>query len=229
MRKTTIIAHRGASGHVPENTLPAFQKAVDMGVDAVECDVRICKSGQLVVFHDKRLKRITGARGKVKRRKLAELRQLDAGDGEPIPTLKEVLELLDAKTAVNIEIKARKVSVPLAHLIRNAIRRGPWKPEDLFVSSFYFRELRRFHELYPEIPTALLYNKKPGGLKRRRKALDAFAACLNAAHIRASWIRRVHDQGLKAYVWTVNDKGVADQLRSEKADGFFTNYPERLM
>jgi glycerophosphoryl diester phosphodiesterase len=200
-----------------------------MGVDAVECDVRICRSGQLVVFHDKSLKRITGARGKIKRRKLAELRQLDAGDGEPVPTLKEVLELIDAKTAVNIEIKARKVSVPLVHLIRNAIRRGPWKPEDLFVSSFYFRELRRFHELYPEIPTALLYNKRPRGLKRRRKALDAFAACLNAAHIRASWIRRVHDQGLKSYVWTVNDKGVAAQLRSEKADGFFTNYPERLL
>ncbi|MDZ7820423.1 MAG: glycerophosphodiester phosphodiesterase [Candidatus Marinimicrobia bacterium] len=229
MRKTTIIAHRGASGHAPENTLAAFQKAAGMKVDAVECDVQRCRSGQLVVFHDRDLKRITGKRGKVKKKKLAELRKLDAGNGERIPTLKEVLELVDARTGINIEMKSRGSAVPLAQMIRNSIRTDSWKAEDFFVSSFYYRPLRRFHELIPEIPIALLYNKKPKRLKKRIKVLRPFAASLNAKHIRPAWISRVHDHGLKAYVWTVDDVRVAEQLQQERVDGFFTNYPGRFL
>ncbi len=229
MRKTTIIAHRGASGHAPENTLTAFKAAVEMKVDAVECDVQICRSGEVVVFHDQRLKRITGERGKIKRKRLACLRRLDAGNGEHIPTLKEVLDLLDARLVINVELKSKRCAVSTAQVIRNSIRTGFWKPDDFFVSSMRYREIRRFHEIYPEIPTALLYNKKPRRLRKRIKVLGAFAVHLNANRIRSTWIQKIHNYNLKVYVWTVDDPEIANTLKSEGADGFFSNYPDRLI
>mgnify|MGYP001097106438 CR=1 FL=1 len=229
MHKIPVIAHRGASGHEPENTLAAFRAALKMNADAIECDVQVCKSGELVVFHDRRLKRITGERGKVKRKKLASLRQLDAGKGEHIPTLKEVLDLLDGRISVNVELKSKGTAVAVAQLLRNGIRTGNWKTKDFFVSSFYYRELRRFHETFPEIPISLLYNKKPRRLKKRIKVLEPFAAALNAGKIRPAWIRRVHEKGLKVYVWTVDDPQEAEHLRSKGAEGFFSNYPDRLI
>lgn len=229
MRRTTVIAHRGASGYAPENTLAAFRKALELKCEAVECDVQLCRSGELVVFHDRRLKRITGVRGKVKRKNIAFLRKLDAGKGEHIPMLKEVLDLIDARMNINIELKSRKTAVPLAQLIRNSIRTGAWTNADIFVSSFYFRELRRFHEIMPEIPIALLFNKKPRGLKRKIRLTGSFAGSMSAKHVRANRLKRLHERGLKAYVWTVDDIKSAELLQSMGADGFFSNYPDRLM
>jgi glycerophosphoryl diester phosphodiesterase len=229
MRKSTVIAHRGASGYAPENTLAAFKKALDLKCEAAECDVRLCRSGELMVFHDRRLKRITGTGGKIKRKKLAFLRKLDAGNGEHIPTLKEVLDLVDARMIMNIELKARKTAVPLAQVIRNCIRTGAWSQDDFFVSSFYFRELRRFHEIMPEIPVALLFNKKPRRLKRKIRLVNPFAGSLNAAVIKSDWVHRLNEKGLKVFVWTVDNIQTAQILRAMGADGFFSNYPDRLM
>jgi len=229
MHKTPVIAHRGASGYEPENTLRAFETAVELKADAVECDVQLCKSGEVVVFHDRKLKRITNTRGKVKRKKLAKLRSLNAGKSEHIPTLKEVLDVLDGRIGINVELKGKRTAVAAAQVIRSSIRTGHWKTDDFFVSSFYFRELRRFHEIYPEIPIALLYKRKPKGLKRRVRVLAPFAVNLNAENVRTAWMRRVHDRGLKVYVWTVDDAERAAELRVMGADGFFSNYPDRLI
>ncbi|MDD3095475.1 MAG: glycerophosphodiester phosphodiesterase family protein [Candidatus Marinimicrobia bacterium] len=229
MRKFTVIAHRCVSGYAPENTLAAFRKALDLKVDAVECDVQLCRSREVLVFHDRRLKRITGQNGILRRKKLAELRKLDAGNGEVIPTLKEVLDLLDARCAVNIELKGRKMALPVASILRNSIRTGSWKLEDFFVSAFRFRELRRFHEIMPEIPIALLFAKKPRGMKRKIRLLKPFAANLSAEHIRPEWVKRVHKGGLKVYVWTVDNAPEAARLRAMGVDGFFSNYPDKLI
>lgn len=229
MHKTTVIAHRGASGYAPENTLVAFRKALELKCKAVECDAQVCRTGEIIVFHDRRLKRITGVRGKVKRKSIAFLRKLDAGKGEHIPMLKEVLDLIDARMSINIEIKSRKTAVALAQLIRSSIRTGAWSNTDFFVSSYYFRELRRFHEIMPEIPTALLFNKKPRGLKRKIRLAGPFAGSMSAKHVKPDRLKRLHDRGLKAYIWTVDDIKTAELLQSMGADGFFSNYPDRLM
>lgn len=107
-----VIAHRGFSGQAPENTLASFQKAVELGSDMIELDVRFSKDGQVVVIHDDTIDRTTNGRGKVADYTLKELKQFDAGSwfapqfsGERIPTLKEVLELVKGKVLVNIEIK----------------------------------------------------------------------------------------------------------------------------
>ncbi len=229
MHKIPVIAHRGASGYKPENTLAAFQAAIDLQADAIELDVQICKSGEIVVFHDKRLKRITGVKGKIKKRKLAGLRKLDAGEGEHIPTLKEVLDLCDARINLNIELKSKRTAMSTAMVIRNGIRTGHWKNEHFFVSSFHKRELRRFHEICPEIPIGLLYNKRPKKLKKRIKLFDPVSVHLNVRFIKKKWIDMVHENELKVYVWSVDDPEVAAVLISYGVDGFFSNYPDRLI
>jgi len=229
MHKIPVIAHRGASGYKPENTLAAFQTAIDLQADAIELDVQVCKSGEVVVFHDRRLKRITGAKGKIKKRKLAELRKLDAGDGEHIPTLKEVLDLCDAGINVNIEIKSKRAAMSTAMIVRNSIRTGHWKNENFFVSSFYNRELRRFHEICPEIPIGILYKRKPKKLKKRVKLFKPIAVHLNVRFIKKEWIDMAHKYNLKVYVWSVDDPEVAALLIADGVDGFFSNYPDRLI
>ncbi len=229
MHKIPIIAHRGASGYEPENTLAAFRSAMEMQADAIEFDVQICKTGEILVFHDKRIKRITGAHGKIKKRKLAGLRKLDAGKGEHIPTLKETLDLLDAKIDLNIELKSKNSALATALVIRNSIRTGHWKPESFFISSFFYRELRRFHEICPEVPICLLYNRRPKKLKKRIRLFNPVAVHLNVQHIKAKWVRLAHDHGLKVYVWIVDDPEVAKLLLADGVDGFFSNYPDRLI
>ncbi|MFA6617621.1 MAG: glycerophosphodiester phosphodiesterase [Candidatus Neomarinimicrobiota bacterium] len=229
MRKILIIAHRGASGTEPENTLLAFETAIEMKADAIEFDVQLSKSKEVMVFHDTKLKRMTGKKGKLKKKKLAKLLELDLGKGQRIPTLKETLDQLDARIDLNIELKARKTAVPTALLIQNAIRTGHWKAENFFISSFYYKELRRFHELSPDIPVSLLYNGKPKKLKKRVKILQPVSVHLNAKKIKKKWIDLAHEYGLKVYIWTVDDPQVAQILYSDGADGIFTNYPDRLI
>ena len=229
MHRIPIIAHRGASGYEPENTLAAFRSAIAMQADAIELDVQICKSGDIVVFHDKRLKRITGAKGKIKRKKIAGLRKLDAGRGEHIPTLKEVLDLCDAKININVELKSKRAAMTTAMIIRNSIRTGHWKNEHFFVSSFFYKELRRFHEVCPEIPIGLLYNRRPKKLKKRIKQFNPISVHLNVSHIKKKWIEMVHKYELKVYVWSVDDPDIAAILVSEGVDGFFSNYPDRMI
>lgn len=229
MHRLPIIAHRGASGQEPENTLAAFRTAMALQADAIELDVQVCKTGEVMVFHDKRLKRITGTKGKLKKKTLAGLRKLDAGQGEHIPILKEVLDLCDGKININVELKGKRTAMSTAMIMRNSIRTGNWKNEHFFVSSFHFRELRRFHEVCPEIPIGLLYNRKPKKLKKRIKLFDPIAVHLNVRHIKKAWIDQAHESGLKVYVWTVDDPEVAALLAADGVDGFFSNHPDRLI
>lgn len=101
------IAHRGASGYAPENTLAAFKKALEFDIDVIELDVHLTKDNHLVVIHDKTVNRTTDGKGKVADKTLAELQKLDAGNGEKIPTLQEVLDLVNRKALVSIEIKGK--------------------------------------------------------------------------------------------------------------------------
>src|SRR6056297_2287931 len=101
------IGHRGAMGYEPENTLRSFKKAIELNVDMVELDVYVCSSGELVVIHDDKVDKTTNGKGYVSEKSFDELRKLDAGMGEKIPTLQEVLDLIDKRAKVNIELKGK--------------------------------------------------------------------------------------------------------------------------
>ena len=113
------VGHRGAMGYEPENTLRSFKKALELGVDMIEFDVYVCKSGELVVIQDDTLERTTNGKGLVIEKTLAELKELDAGKEEKIPTLEEIMDLADKKVKINVELKGNNTAEPVSDMIEN--------------------------------------------------------------------------------------------------------------
>jgi glycerophosphoryl diester phosphodiesterase len=131
------IAHRGASGYEPEDTLRAFKKALEMGADALGIDVHVCKSGEVVVIHDDTLGRTTDARGWVRKKTLSELKSFHIQKGEKISTLEEVLDFVRGKMKLDIELKEKRCAGPTYEIIKRAIRGGVWSYDDFFYFIFY--------------------------------------------------------------------------------------------
>lgn len=229
MSKITIFAHRGASGYELENTLAAFSKALELKVEAVELDVHRCKSGEIVVNHDYKINRTTNGKGKIKKLPLADIRRYETHNGETIPTLKEILNLIDGKMCINIELKGKNTARNTAEIIRQAVRRGPWQYDQFIISSFHYGEIKHFHDILPEIRIGLLYTGKPKKLEKRVMRNHAYSVHLNCRTIKKAWIHEAHDYNIKVFVWTVDDQITAKHLKSLGVDGFFSNYPDRLI
>lgn len=225
------IGHRGACGYKPENTLASFQKAIDLGVDIIELDVHICKSGELVVIHDDAVNRTTNGSGLVKKLKLKDLKKLDAGAGERIPTLEEVLNLANRRVRVNIELKGPKTVKPALNIINKYIKNKGWNIDDFVISSFSRTQLKKARQINPLIQIGFIVS--------RFRLLDhwwlGFAQKIRANFIGPSlkivskrMIRKAHKGGLRVYVWTVNEPKEIEKMRKWGADGAFSNFPDRL-
>jgi len=225
------IGHRGAYGYAPENTLKSFQKAIELGVDVIELDVQVCKSGELVVIHDDTVDRTTNGSGLVKKLKLTDLKKFDAGKGERIPILEEVLGLVNRKVRVNIELKGPKTAKPVMRLINEYIKNKGWNLDDFVISSFSRKELKAARRLNPLISIGFLIS--------RFRLLDhwwlSFAKKIRANFIGPSLkitskrlIRKAHKHGLRVYIWTVNESKDIERMRKWEADGVFSNFPDRI-
>ena len=219
-----IIGHRGAAGLKPENTLAGFRHAAALGVDAVELDVHLA-DGRLVVIHDARVERTTDGTGAVAALPFAALRALDAGAGERIPTLEEVLDALPPDIGVNVELKGAGTAEPAARLLGASGQ----STRPLLVSSFDTTELARFHALRPSIPCALLAERWRRGLRATAAALDAWSIHLADRCATPARIAAARRWGRQCLVYTVNDVQRARQLRDMGTRGVFTDFPDRLL
>ena len=219
-RDFLLIGHRGAAGLAPENTLASFAKAVALGVDGVELDVRLVED-ELVVIHDERVDRTTDGSGLVGELSLAQLRRLDAGAGERIPTLTEVLAAVPSRCLVNVELKGAGTAAPVARTLG-----GQRRP--LLVSSFDHGELAQFHALCPDVPCAPLIGRWQAGLERVAKSLDASAVNLADRLASAERVAKIASWGCRSLVYTVNDAQRAQRLKGMGVAGVFTDYPDRL-
>lgn len=217
-----VIGHRGAAGLAPENTLASFSRAVRHGVDAVELDVHLSADGRLVVIHDERLDRTTNGNGQVAARTLAALRRLDAGAGERIPTLDEVLEAVPTRIAVNIELKGPGTAAPVARAVAGWTR-------PLLVSAFDHAELARFHGLCPATPCAPLLAKWRRGVLDTARTLDAWSLNLADRIADPATVNAVRESGCLCLVYTVNDAERAAALRAIGVAGVFSDFPDRLL
>ncbi len=222
-----VFAHRGAGGHEPENTLRAIGRALDFGAKWVEVDVYAVE-GELIVIHDARLERTTNGTGRVMGHPLSYLRTLDAGKGERIPFLREVLEMIDGRAGINVELKGPETATPLAADLTPLCRRHPWFRNHILVSSFNRRELQRFHERAHEIPVGLLVNGPLFGRNVFAGPADAISVHVNRRYIDAAFVRRAHARGRKVFVFTVNRPTEAEGLRAIGVDGIFTDFPDRF-
>jgi len=221
------IGHRGAMGHAPENTLLSMEKALELGVPWIELDVYAVE-GHLIVIHDKTLERTTNGAGYVMDQTFTYLRSLDAGNGQKIPTLDEVFDLVQRKAGINIELKGPDTAEPVAAFIQRYRLRG-WTNEEILVSSFNHRELIRIKGFDSEVRIGPLIKEIPEGNAAFAEEMEAFSVHVSLKHITRAFAEDAHHRGLKVYVYTVNQLKDIERMRSFGADGVFTNYPERVM
>ena len=225
------IAHRGASGTFPENTLSAFRAAIDAGADMCELDVQLTRDGAVVVIHDETVDRTTDGTGEVAALTLEEIQRLDAGvkfkggkvKGERISTLDEVFAATSGKCGLNIELKGAGVEAQVAAIMqaRNAFA-------DSIVSSFDWDYLKKIQTLHFNIRIALLAEEKPVDLMMNAVALRAHAINPRWDMVTADLCKAAHERGLKVYTWTVDADARMRALAECDVDGIMTNYPERL-
>lgn len=227
-KKILKIGHRGAMGHEPENTIRSFKKALSLNVDAIEFDVNVCKTGEVVVMHDNKLDRTTNGVGYIQEKTFAELRLLDAGKGELIPTLEEVLDVIDRKVIVNIELKGRGSALATFRVIQKYIKTKGWSETDFMVSSFDHHELHEFKQHYPQIFIGALVDGIPLSYADCAVQLNAQSINLSLEFINQDFVNDAHKKGLKVYVWTVNEYDDIAKIKALNVDGIFSNFPERL-
>ena len=221
------VGHRGAAGHEPENTLRSFRKAMELGADMVELDVQLCGSGELVIIHDATVDRTTDGSGEVAELTLDELRALNTGMGERIPTLQEVIDLAAGRMGVNIELKGPGTARPALEHIETALD-GGWEIADFHVSSFRLEELSAIRELSGDVRTGVLYALDDGGIMSF--AEDNGAYSLNPHHrtVTSDLMAKAHGRGLKVFAWTVNEPEDIARIKALGVDGIISDYPERI-
>lgn len=211
-------------GHEPENTLRSVRKAVRLGADWIEIDVQRVED-QLVVFHDERLDRTTNGRGLLADKSFEELRRLDAGRGERIPTLEEVFEAIGDSVGLNIELKGPDTAEPTVR----RIHARDFDYNRLLVSSFDIDQLRRVHKLDKEIPLAGLYQEPSQQALRTATELGFLAINVSLRHVTADFVKAAHKQGLMLLVYTVNNPEDIARMIEFGVDGVFSDYPDRVL
>ncbi len=228
MKKPLIIGHRGAMGHETENTLPSIQKAMDLGVDMIEIDVFKLKSGEVVVFHDDTVDRLTNGPGSIEGYNIIELKKLIVNGGHQIPMLQDVLKLIDNKVALNIELKGAGTADRVNFIMDYYINKKNWSPENFIISSFNWDELKEMRKLNPDVAIAVLTEENPIDAIPMAKELQAVAINPYFKKLDLDVANQIHDAGFKIYTWTVNEPEDIDAMKKLAVDGIITNFPERV-
>lgn len=224
------IGHRGAPAYAPENTLLSFQKAIDLGVDMIEMDIYCCKTGEPVVIHDEKVDRTTNGKGYVEDMTFEEISALDAGSGQRVPSLAQVLEFAAScgRVALNLELKGSNTVKPVNDLINQYISDGKYKHDDFYISSFNHYLLKEFHALNKRIKIGALTSSIHLGLARFAKKLSAYSINTALEFTNRRLVNDAHKRDLKVFVYTVNDLDDYIKMKDMGVDGIFTNYPDRF-
>ena len=229
LRSVTIIGHRGACGYAPENTLASFAKAIECGADMVEFDVWRCLSGELVVFHDKEVERVTNGTGCVEAQTLDELKQLFVLGTERIPTLTEVFDFVDRRVKLYIELKGSDLAEDVVRMIEQYVTHKRWQYDDFLVAAFDHTQLQEVKMRNSVIAVAPLIAGIPVKLGSFASDVDAAVAVLDAEFCTRRFVDDIHNRGILVYVYTVNSVDDAARLVAYGVDGIVTDYPDYML
>lgn len=227
-----IIAHRGASAYEPENTLRAFELAIQQGAQMIELDLHATRDQQVVVIHDFTLDHTTNLKGRVDQLTLAEIKQADAGKGERVPTLEETLDLTQGKVRLYLEIKDPRAAAETLRTIR-----ARQCQDEVMLASFDIELIRRLGEEVRDIELGvILGNETLNPAVRYREAFPWIALrrinyqtlCMEVRLCFGYLARRVKTNGKKLYVWTANDENQYARMTALGVDGIVTNFPDGL-
>jgi glycerophosphoryl diester phosphodiesterase len=223
-----LIGHRGAMAIEPENTLRSFKEALRHPfISMVELDVYCLPSGELVVIHDDDLDRTTNGKGPVMKATFSHIRTLDAGKGEKVPILEEVLDLIDKKVEVNVELKGPNTAHAVVACLQKYFKKG-WKPEHFLVSSFDHPELEKFHKLMPAVRIGVLVEKEAQPFIKYAADLGAFSINPCIDYTNQELVDDAHKHNLKVFVWTIKKPEQATRMNTLGVDGIFVNDPEMV-
>jgi len=224
MPSPLCIGHRGAKGHLPENTLPSFERAIELGCDWVELDVYAVEN-ELLVIHDEKVDRTTNGRGYIKDLSLADLRALDAGEGARIPTLREVLDLTARRCQVNVELKGEQTAEPVCELLSEYCNHG-WQTEDFLISSFSHGLLAECDARYRR---GALFSKPLPDQWQRAERLGAWSVNFDQRHITGELVTEAHARGYIVLTYTANTPGDIQRVIACGVDGIFSDFPDRVL
>ena len=221
------IGHRGAKGYVAENTLASISKALELGVDAIEIDVHVCKTGELIVIHDEKINRTTSGKGKVKKLTYSSL-QLVESEGYKIPTLEEVLDYCANKCNVHIELKGKGTAIKVANLVEKVVEKGKWKYDQLFISSFVFSRLKKIRKHNPKIKLGAITAKKPNKALRFAVKNNCHSVYILHKKIRPHIVRIAKLKKIRIYAWTVNESKEIQRIKGLEIEGVISDFLDRL-
>lgn len=237
------IGHRGACGYEAENTLKSYQKAIDLGVDMIECDAQMTKDGRVVMVHDYAIRDMVAGKVWVKDLTYDEITEFVVDESEMVPTLEEVLDLVKGKTKLNIELKDPKAMQKIVQLIEDRDM-----TQDVILSVWYTRLIREARMISPNMAVAYLFWKartlNGQGIKHclGRLFLPITLAMLMvkikknkikivslSKFLATRWVvNTLHKNGIKVYVWTLNEPGEIELMKKFGVDGIISNYPDRI-
>lgn len=226
-KKILRIAHKGASGYAPENTLAAFTKAIALSADMIEFDVRLAKTGEVVVIHDAKVNRTTNGKGKVKNLTLSQLKSLDAGNGEKIPTLEEALIRIGDRAKININVKDVIALTPTIKIIQKYRREKNITDDSIIVSAEKLGILLSAFKT-PSVTTVPSLYIFPGLLLKFFKRKNPLAVTVYKRMLSKNLVALAHTFGIQVYAWTVNDKNEIEQMKQMDVDGIITDFPDRV-
>lgn len=235
------IAHRGASGYAPENTLASFDKAMDMKADFIEIDLQLSKDGRLMVIHDDSVERTTNGKGNVRDLTSQELQALDAGSwfdpvfaGERIPTFDEVLDRYPQKCGLLIELKSPALYPGIEQKVYDALAsRGLIENREpkIIVQSFDTNSMKLFHDIAPTVPIGVLVKFTPKGISNAQ--LEEFKKYANYVNpnkrlVTKKLISRIHAHDMKIIPYTIRDRRSANAFLQLDLDGITTDFPDYI-
>jgi glycerophosphoryl diester phosphodiesterase len=232
MKPLLCIAHRGGPqfthSTLPENSLAAIARSLELGVYAVEIDI-FQVEGELFVTHDRRLGRVVSGEGIITEQPLHYLREQRLGNGESIPTLQQVLELVGDKTLLNIEIKGANSVPTLKRVLDDYVQSQQGNYEQYLISSFDHQQLYQCKQQLPEVKRGVLIEGIPLDYAACCEALQAYSFNTHLSFITPELIRDAQVRGLKNWVYTVNHEDDWQLMQALGVDAVFTDKPDKLL
>ncbi|AOW08411.1 glycerophosphodiester phosphodiesterase [Flavobacterium gilvum] len=228
MKKILKIGHRGANGYKPENTLVSFEKAIAMGADGIELDVHLSLEGHLIVIHDETIDRTTNGKGVVNQLTLQELKSFRIDDKYEIPTLGEVLDLVNKRCFVNIELKNQDTAEKVVELIEHYISEKKWNKEHFIVSSFDWNALQQVRFLNENIRIGVLTETDLDLAISFARFMKAEALHPDFQLLTDEYTSKIQEKGILVFPWTVNKAEDIQRIKLFNVDGIITDFLDRV-
>lgn len=222
MQSLLKIAHRGASSYKPENTLISFKKALDLKVDGIELDVHLSLDDEIMVIHDETINRTTNGKGPVKNYSASELQKYG------IPTLSDVLALVNHDCFLNIELKASGIAKKIVELLTKSILEKNWNYNDFIVSSFDWKMLEEVVRFNPKIRIGVLTEANILDALAFAKKIKAFSIHPNFALLTKENVALMQENSFEVYAWTVNAKNDIKKIKAFNVNGIISDFPDKI-